>query len=170
MIAGRGALIDSPLPADGGKGVRGRLEEALRTATLARDQRAMSTLRLILAALRDRDIAERSKGNLAGLSDEQIVALLHSMVKQRRESICMYEAGDRADLARQEAEEIVIIEQFMPPQMSEAEVDEAVGAVIEEAEAKTLKDMGRVMAVLRERYAGRMDLARAGAKVKGQLT
>ncbi|HSO42905.1 MAG TPA: GatB/YqeY domain-containing protein [Rhodospirillales bacterium] len=150
--------------------MRGRLEEALRTATLARDQRAMSTLRLILAALRDRDIAERSKGNLAGLSDEQIVALLHSMVKQRRESISMYEAGDRADLARQEAEEIVIIEQFMPPQMSEAEVDEAVGAVIEEAEAKTLKDMGRVMAVLRERYAGRMDLARAGAKVKGQLT
>ena len=150
--------------------MRGRLEEALRTATLARDQRAMSTLRLILAALRDRDIAERSKGNLAGLSDDQIVALLHSMVKQRRESISMYEAGDRADLARQEAEEIVIIEQFMPPQMSEAEVDEAVGAVIEEAEAKTLKDMGRVMAVLRERYAGRMDLARAGAKVKGQLT
>lgn len=150
--------------------MRGRLEEALRTATLARDQRAMSTLRLILAALRDRDIAERSKGNLAGLSDEQIVALLHSMVKQRRESISMYEAGDRADLARQEAEEIVIIEQFMPPQMSEAEVDEAVGAVIEETEAKTLKDMGRVMAVLRERFAGRMDLARAGAKVKGQLT
>ena len=150
--------------------MRGRLEEALKTATLSRDQRATSTLRLILAALRDRDIAERSKGNIAGLSDEQIVTLLHSMVKQRRESICWYEAGGREDLARQEAEEIGVIEQFMPPQMSEAEVDEAVGAVIVETEAKTLKDMGRVMAVLRERYAGRMDMARAGSRVKGQLT
>lgn len=149
--------------------MRGRLEEALKTATLSRDQRATSTLRLILAALRDRDIAERSKGNLAGLSDEQILALLHSMVKQRRESISLYEAGGRDDLARQEAEEIVVIEQFMPPQMSESEVEEAVGAVIAETEAKTLKDMGRVMAALRERYAGRMDMARAGARVKGQL-
>ena len=150
--------------------MRNRLEEALKTATLSRDQRAMSTLRLILAALRDRDIAERSKGNLSGLSDEQIIALLHSMVKQRRESISLYESGGREDLARQEAEEITVIEQFMPPQMSEAEVDEAVGAVIAEAEARTLKDMGRVMAVLRERYAGRMDMARAGSRVKGQLT
>jgi len=150
--------------------LRNRLEEALKTATLSRDQRAMSTLRLILAALRDRDIAERSKGNLSGLSDEQIIALLHSMVKQRRESISLYESGGREDLARQEAEEITVIEQFMPPQMSEAEVDEAVGAVIAEAEARTLKDMGRVMAVLRERYAGRMDMARAGSRVKGQLT
>ena len=150
--------------------MRGRLEEALRTATLARDQRATSTLRLILAALRDRDIAERSKGNLAGLNDEQIIALLHSMVRQRRESIKLYEDGGREDLARQEAEEIAVIEQFMPPQMSEAEVNEAVTAVIAETEAKTLKDMGRVMAVLRERYAGRMDLARAGSRVKGELT
>jgi uncharacterized protein YqeY len=150
--------------------VRGRLEEALRTATLARDQRATSTLRLILAALRDRDIAERSKGNLAGLSDEQIVSLLHSMVRQRRDSIKLYEEGGREDLARQEGEEIAVIEQFMPPQMSEAEVNEAVTAVIAETEAKTLKDMGRVMAVLRERYAGRMDLARAGSRVKGELT
>jgi uncharacterized protein YqeY len=150
--------------------VRGRLEEALRTATLARDQRATSTLRLILAALRDRDIAERSKGNLAGLTNEQIVSLLHSMVRQRRDSIKLYEEGGREDLARQEAEEIAVIEQFMPPQMSEAEVNEAVTAVIVETEAKTLKDMGRVMAVLRERYAGRMDLARAGSRVKGELT
>lgn len=150
--------------------MRNRLEEALRTATLARNQRATSTLRLILAALRDRDIAERSKGNLAGLSDEQIVALLHAMVKQRRESIKLYQEGGREDLAQQEAEEITVIEQFMPPQMSEAEVNEAVSAIIAETEAKTLKDMGRVMAVLRERYAGRMDLARAGSRVKGELT
>lgn len=150
--------------------MRNRLEEALRTATLARNQRATSTLRLILAALRDRDIAERSKGNLAGLSDEQIVALLHAMVKQRRESIKLYQEGGREDLALQEAEEITVIEQFMPPQMSEAEVNEAVSAIIAETEAKTLKDMGRVMAVLRERYAGRIDLARAGSRVKGELT
>ncbi|MBL8660791.1 MAG: GatB/YqeY domain-containing protein [Rhodospirillales bacterium] len=150
--------------------MRGRLEEALKGATLARDQRATSTLRLILAALRDRDIAERSKGNLAGLSDEQIVALLHSMVKQRHESIRHYESGNRPDLAQQEAEEITVIEQFMPPQMSEAEVEDAVVAVIAEIEAKNLKDMGRVMAVLRERYQGRMDFSRAGTRVKGQLT
>jgi uncharacterized protein len=170
LIAGGGAPIDFATLREGGRSVRGRLEEALRTATLSRNQRAMSTLRLILAALRDRDIAERSKGNLPGLSDEQIVALLHSMVKQRRESIKLYETGGRQDLAQQEAEEIAIIEQFMPPQMSDAEVDEAVSAIIVETDAKTLKDMGRVMAVLRERYAGRMDLARAGARVKGQLT
>lgn len=149
--------------------MRDRLEEALRAATLARDQRAMSTLRLILAALRDRDIAERSKGNPGGLSDDQIVALLHSMVKQRGESIKLYEQGSRPDLARQEAEEIAIIEQFMPPQMTPAEVDEAVAGVIEELEAKNLKDMGRVMAALRERYAGRMDFSGASARVKGQL-
>jgi uncharacterized protein YqeY len=150
--------------------LRGRLEDALRDATLARDQRATSTLRLILAALRDRDIAERAKGNIAGLSNEQIVALLHAMVKQRRESIKHYEGGGRLDLAQQEAEEIVVIEQFMPPQMSEAEVGDAVLAAIAETEAKNLKDMGRVMTVLRERYAGRMDFALAGARVKGELT
>jgi uncharacterized protein YqeY len=171
LIAGTAKPIDSATLGRRRQGaLRNRLEEALKTATLSRDQRAMSTLRLILAALRDRDIAERSKGNLSGLSDEQIIALLHSMVKQRRESISLYESGGRDDLARQEAEEITVIEQFMPPQMSEAEVDEAVGAVIAEAEARTLKDMGRVMAVLRERYAGRMDMARAGSRVKGQLT
>lgn len=150
--------------------MRGRLEDALRDATLARDQRATSTLRLILAALRDRDIAERSKGNHTGLGNEQIVALLHAMVKQRRESIKHYEAGGRTDLAQQEAEEITVIEQFMPPQMNEAQVSEAVAAAIAETGAKNLKDMGRVMAVLRERHAGRMDFARAGARVKGELT
>lgn len=169
LIAGQGTPIDSATLREEAD-VRGRLEEALKTATLARDQRATSTLRLILAALRDRDIAERSKGNLAGLTDEQIIALLHSMVKQRRESIKLYEEGGREDLVRQEAEEIAVIEQFMPPQMSEAQVEEAVTGVIAETEAKTLKDMGRVMAVLRERYAGRMDLGRAGARVKEQLT
>ena len=150
--------------------MRGRLEDALRDATLARDQRATSTLRLILAALRDRDIAERSKGNHTGLGNDQIVALLHAMVKQRRESIKHYEAGGRTDLAQQEAEEITVIEQFMPPQMNEAQVSEAVAAAIAETGAKNLKDMGRVMAVLRERHAGRMDFARAGARVKGELT
>lgn len=136
---------------------------------LARDQRAKSTLRLILAALRDRDIAERSKGNLGGLTDDQIVALLHSMVKQRYDSIEFYEKGDRPDLAQQEAEEIAIIEHFMPPQMTAAEIDAAVAGVIEELNAKNLKDMGRVMAALRERYAGLMDFSGASARVKGQL-
>jgi uncharacterized protein len=149
--------------------LRTRLDEALKAAMRARDERATSTLRLILAALKDRDIAERGKGNPTGLSDEQILRLLQSMIKQRQESIRLYEQGSRQDLAKQEADEIVVIEQFLPAQMDEQGIQEAVTAAIGELEAKTLKDMGRVMALLKERYAGLMDLAKAGALVKERL-
>jgi uncharacterized protein len=149
--------------------LRKRLDEALKAAMRARDERATSTLRLILAALKDRDIAERGKGNPEGLSDEQALALLQSMIRQRQESIRLYEQGGRRDLVEQEAGEIAVIEQFLPAQMDDQAIREAVIAAIGELEAKTLKDMGRVMALLKERYAGLMDLAKAGALVKERL-
>ena len=150
--------------------LRGQIEDGLKDALRARDPGATSTLRLILAAIKDRDIAERGKGNPAGLSDDQIRALLRSMIKQRHESIRLYEQGNRSDLAQQEAQEIVVIERFLPPQLSDEAVTEAVEAVVAELEAKTLKDMGRVIAVLKERYAGQIDFAKAGAVVKQRLT
>lgn len=150
--------------------LRTRLDEGLKQAMRARDECATSTMRLILAALKDRDIAERGKGNANGLNQEQILAMLRSMIKQRHESIRLYEQGGRTDLAKREANEITVIEQFLPPLMDEAAVEQAVAAVIAETGAATLKDMGRVMALLKERFPGQMDFARAGALVKAQLT
>lgn len=149
--------------------LRQRLNEALKQAMLARDTRTVSTVRLILAALKDRDIAARSRGVTDGIGDDEILQMLQSMMKQRRESISLYEQGGRLELAQQEAEEITIIERFMPRQMSEAESAEAVKALLAELGATGLKDMGRVMAALRERFAGQMDFSKASAIVKGQL-
>lgn len=150
--------------------LRTRLDEGLKTAMRARDECATSTMRLILAALKDRDIAERGKGNANGLNQEQIQAMLRAMIKQRQESIRLYEQGGRTDLAKREAAEIIVIEQFLPPLMDDAAVEHAVAAVISETEAATLKDMGRVMALLKKRFPGQMDFARAGALVKARLT
>lgn len=149
--------------------LRSRLEKALKEAVVARDEIATSTLRLILAALKDRDIGERGKGNPQGLDDAGIQALLQSMIKQRRESMQLYEQGDRPDLVAREGQEIEVIERFLPQQLDDAQIAEAVSAMIDEAEAKTLKDMGRVMNGLRERYVGQMDFAKAGAIVKERL-
>lgn len=150
--------------------LREQLNESLKNAMRTKDTLAVATLRLILATLKDRDIAERSKDNHTGLTDEEIVGLLQSMIKQRRESIELYKRGGRDELARQEAEEIVVIERFLPPQMNAEEVENAVSEVIDEIQASSLKDMGRAMALLRERYAGRMDFAKAGAAAKARLT
>jgi uncharacterized protein YqeY len=149
--------------------LRQQFNEALKTAMLAKDSRTVSTVRLIVAALKDRDIAARSRGVTDGIADEEVLQMLQQMVKQRRESITLYEQGNRLDLAQQETEEIEIISRFLPKQMSEAETTEAVKAVIGEIEATSLKDMGRVMAVLKERFAGTMDFTKASALVKGQL-
>lgn len=149
--------------------LRTLLEQALREAVLARSERAVSTLRLILAALKDRDIAERGKGNPAGLDEAQIQTMLLSMIKQRRDSIKAYEEGNRPELARQEAEEIVIIEGFLPAQMDDAAIADAVARSIEDVGGRTLKDMGRVMAALKARHAGQMDFVKASALVKERL-
>ena len=150
--------------------LRNRFSEELKESLKARDQRATSTVRLILAALKDRDIAARGRGNTAGIPEDEILQMLQTMVKQRRESIEMYKKGGRQDLVTQEEEEIAVIERYMPKQLGEAEVGAAVAALIGELGAGSIKDMGRVMAAIKERYAGQMDMAKASGIVKQQLT
>jgi uncharacterized protein YqeY len=150
--------------------LRTRLRDALKTATKAREERRTATLRLILAALKDRDIAGRGPGGKDEISDDEILQMLQTMIRQRRESIEMYAKGNRQDLVDQETQEIKIIEEFMPQQMSEKEIAEAVKAAIAELGATTLKDMGRTMAALKERYAGQMDFSKASGIVKQQLS
>ncbi len=149
--------------------IRTELSDALKDAMRAKEARAVSTLRLILAALKDRDIAARGKGNSEGIGDEAILELLQKMVRQRRESIGLYEKGDRQDLADKEAEEIEVIQRFLPKQLDPDQLRVAVQEVIEELGAATIKDMGRVMAALKERYAGRMEFGKASALVKERL-
>jgi uncharacterized protein len=144
---------------------RDRLKEAMK----ARDSRTVSTVRLILASLKDRDVAERGQGNPDGLSDGEIQRMLQAMIKQRRESIALYRQGNRPDLAQQESEEIVVIESFLPRQLDEGEIEAAAKAVIDETGATTVKDLGKVMAALRERHTGVIDLGRAGAIVRRLL-
>jgi hypothetical protein len=150
--------------------LRQRLSTELKEATKAKDARAVSTLRLILAALKDRDIAARGKGNTDGIAENEIVDMLQKLVAQRRDSIEMYKKGGRDDLVRQESEEIEIIQRFLPKGLSEAETADAVAAAVAELGAANLKDMGRVMARLKEQFAGRMDFAKAGALVKQKLS
>jgi hypothetical protein len=144
---------------------RDRLKEAMK----ARDSRTVSTVRLILAGLKERDVAARGQGNLDGLSDAEIQRMLQAMIKQRRESIALYQQGNRPDLAQQESEEITVIESFLPRQLDEGEIEAAAKAVIDETGAVAIKDLGKVMAVLRERHAGVIDLGRAGAIVRRLL-
>ncbi|MHC8508875.1 MAG: GatB/YqeY domain-containing protein [Rhodospirillales bacterium] len=149
--------------------IRARLNEALKDAMKAKDTAAVATTRLILAALKDRDIAARSGGVDAELNDDQIMQLLQSMVKQRGESIKMYKEGKREDLAAREELEISIIKTFLPEQMDDAAMAEAVAAVVAETGAQNLKDMGKVMAALKERHTGRMDFSKASKLVKEKL-
>ena len=149
--------------------MRTTLNGALKSAMKNKDPLAVSTLRLIQAALKDRDIAARMKGNADGISENEILSLLQSMIKQRRESIEAYKMGGRMELAEQEAGEIAIIERFLPQQMPEDEIAKAVGGVIAELKAKTLKDMRKVMEALKERFPGSMDFGKASAMVKERL-
>jgi uncharacterized protein len=150
--------------------LRERLDEELKAAMKSRNKRALSTIRLILTAIKDRDIAARGKGNADGISDQEIFQVLQTMVRQRREAIELYEQGGRLELAEQEAEEIKIIESFLPQQLDDQGIGEAVGAIIDELGAGGIKDMGRTMGVLRERYAGQMDFAKASAELKQRLS
>lgn len=149
--------------------LRTRLNDALKSAMKAKDELAVSTLRLTLAALKDRDIAARTKGDTNGIGEDDILGLLGTMIKQRREAIAHYEQGGRPELAKREAEEIDVIEDFLPKQLSDEEIQSVVQEMIAELGAGGLKEMGRVMAALRERYSGRMDFAKASAIVKRQL-
>ena len=149
--------------------LRQAFAERLKEAMKAKNSRTVSTVRMILAGLKERDVAARGQGAAEGISEDEIRRMLQGMMKQRRESIALYEKGKRADLARQEREEIGIIESFLPRQLDESEIDAAAKAAIAETGAVKISDVGRVMAVLRERHAGAIDLGRAGAVVRRLL-
>jgi uncharacterized protein len=150
--------------------LRDRIDEALKSAMKAKDQPVrVATLRLITAAIKDRDIAARAEDRCCGATEEEILGILGKMVKQREDSAAAYEKGSRLDLADQERAEIEIIKEFLPSQLSEAEIEKAVSGIIAEFGASGLKDMGKCMGALKERYAGAMDFGRAGAVMKKAL-
>jgi uncharacterized protein YqeY len=150
--------------------LRQQLNDSMKEALKARDAKRLSTLRLVLAALKDRDIAARSETSRALLGDDEILSLMAKMIKQREESATAYDAGGRPELAAGEREEIAIIRSFMPKQMDEAETAAAIRAMIAETGASSIKDMGKVMAALKERFAGRMDFSKASAATKAALS
>ena len=148
--------------------LRQEISQALTSALKAQEKRRVSTLRLILAAVKDRDIANRTAGK-DPVGDEELLGILGKMVKQREESARIYEEGSRIELAEAEREEITIISEFLPQQMSEDEIKQACADVIAEIGAQGLRDMGKCMAALKERYAGKMDFTKASAIVKSLL-
>jgi hypothetical protein len=148
--------------------MRDQLQATLVAAMKAHDKRRIATVRLIQAAIKDRDIASREHGK-DRIGDAEIVDVLTRMVKQRNDSVRLYEEGGRIDLADQEREEIAIITEFLPRQMTEDEMAAKARAVVEEIGAAGLKDMGRTMNLLKERFAGQMDFAKASVIVKGLL-
>jgi uncharacterized protein YqeY len=147
--------------------LRDRLQAGLKDAMREKDATRLSTLRLINAALKDRDISLRAEGREA--TDEDALAILAKMVKQRRESARAYEEGGRLELAEKELAEIRVIEEFLPRKLSEREVEAAVDGAIADTGASSVRDMGKVMGALKSRYAGRMDFGSVGARVKDRL-
>jgi len=142
---------------------------ALKESMKAGDQRRVSTVRMILAALKERDIDARGKGNPKGIEDGDIQRMMQGLIKQRREAIELYKQGNRPELAQQEQEEIAVIESFLPKQMSDADAEATVKQVIAAVGAESVKDMGKVMAALKEKHAGQLDLAKASGMVKKLL-
>ena len=150
--------------------MRDILDKSLKDAMRARDTQKISTIRLINAAIKDRDIAIRSEDNLEGVSDEEILSILSKMIKQRKESAKQYEEGGRLELAQQEIEEIEIIENFLPRQLDLNEIEQIVKKIILEINANSLRDMGKVMSLLKENYSGKMDFGKAGVVAKELLS
>ncbi len=149
--------------------MRDQFHADLKTAMKAKDQRRSSTLRLIMAAVKDRDIAARAEDKTDGVDDAEIMSILQKMVKQRDEAAQTYEDAGRVELAEQEREECAIIKEYLPKPLSDAESDAAVAKVVEELGATSLKDMGRTMAALKEQYAGQLDMKSLSGKVKAAL-
>ena len=150
-------------------GLRDQLMSAVKEAMKAREQKRLGTLRLIQANIKDKDIAHRTEDSRDGISDDEILALFGKLIKSREDSIALYEQGGRPELAAAERAEIAILREFMPRQLDETETKAAVAAIVAEVGAASLKDMGKVMAALKERYTGTMDFGKAGAMVKAQL-
>ena len=149
--------------------MRENIAVAMKQALKNKDQVGLGTMRLIMAALKDRDIAARGNGNPDGISDDDILGLLQTMIKQRNESAKMYRDGDRPELAEAEEAEIAIIKGFLPTQLNDEEMQAAIAIAIDAAEATSVKDMGQVMGFLKSNYAGQMDFSAASQAVKEAL-
>lgn len=149
--------------------LREQISAELKAAMKAKDSNRLATLRLINAAIKDRDIAARGEGRTEELGDAELIAVLTRMVKQRRDSARAFEEAARLDLAEKELGEISVIEAFLPKQMTEAEVANAIEAAITETGATSLRDIGKLMGVLKARHSGQMDFAKAGALIKQKL-
>lgn len=149
--------------------IRARLSSQLKEAMLSKDKTRLSTLRLINAAIKDRDIAARSEDNTEGVDDRQIREIMSRMIKQRHESAEAYDEAGRVELAVEERAEIEVIREFLPRQLSDPEVESAIQAAISETGATSIRDMGRIMGLLKDRHAGQMDFGKAGAQVKAAL-
>jgi len=149
--------------------IRDDINSALKEAMKAKDERRVSTLRLVNSTLKNADIEARGQGKEPP-GDGEVLGLLQKMIKQRQESVDLYEKGGRAELAQQERDEIAIIAAYLPKQMSEDEVKAAIAEAIQETGAAGMKDMGKVIGALKGKYAGRMDFAKASALVKGALS
>ncbi|MFY9319090.1 GatB/YqeY domain-containing protein [Lentibacter algarum] len=150
--------------------MRDEINAALKQAMKDKNSNRLSTLRLISAAIKDRDIAARSDGNDARVSDEDVLAILVKMVKQRQESARVYEEGNRLDLSERELSEIVIIEEFLPRQLSAEKTEAVIAQAISDTGAESIRDMGKVMGILKSKYTGQIDFGAAGALVKAALT
>lgn len=149
--------------------IREQIKKRLVEAMKAKDEKAIGTLRLINASIKDKDIEARPKGILDGIDDGAILSLLQSMIKQRKESIDMYTKGGRVDLAANEQAEIDIIQSFLPKQMSDEEIKVAIEALVAETGATSVKDMGKVMGALKAKYAGQLDMGKASGMIKSIL-
>ena len=150
--------------------LRETFTSALKESMKAGDRTRVSTVRMILAALKERDIDARGKGNSNGIEEGDIQRMLQGLIKQRREAIELYKQGNRPELVQKEQEEIAVIETFLPKQMSDSEAEAAIKQVIAAVGAQSVKDMGKVMAALKEKYAGQLDLSKAGGVVKRLLS
>lgn len=151
-------------------GLREQFNEQMKEAMKAKDTRRLSTLRMILAGLKDKDIANRTETSREGISDDEILSFLSKMIKQREDSMTAFVVGNRPELADAERAEIEIIREFMPRQMSEEDAKAAIAEIVKETGATSMKDMGKIMAALKERYAGQMDFGKASGMVKDLLT
>ncbi|MBS0536124.1 MAG: GatB/YqeY domain-containing protein [Proteobacteria bacterium] len=148
--------------------IRDDINKALTEAMKAKNERAVSTLRMVNSTLKNADIEARTTGK--ALDDAAVLSILQKMIKQRQESVEMYKKGNRADLVKQEEEEIAVISAYLPKQMSDAEVAAAIDAAIAETGAAGMKDMGKVIGILRGKYAGQMDFGKASGMVKAKLS
>ena len=149
--------------------MRSELDANLKEAIKSQEKQRVATLRLINAAIKDRDIAVRSEENTEGVSDAEIILILSNMVKQRKQSIVQYEEGGRIELAEREREEIKIIQEFLPNQLTDEEIHIEISKIIDAQEQLTIKDMGKIMSELKEKFSGRMDFGKASGIVKALL-